>query len=61
MPAGRVVARCDFSIVIDRPVEMLFDYVADARHQREWNSAVRSMEQLSPGPIGLGTRFAGDI
>ncbi len=61
MPTGRFLARCHHSVVIDRPVDTLFDYVADARHQREWNRAVRTMEQVSPGPVGRGTGFVGDI
>lgn len=47
--------------VIDAPVATVFDYVADVRRQREWNRAVMSMEQVTPGAIAAGTRFAGRI
>lgn len=61
MPADRVGATATHTIVIGRPVEELFDYVADARHQREWNRAVKSMEQTSAGPIAAGTQFVADV
>jgi len=47
--------------LIEAAPEVVFDYVADVRRQREWNRAVSSMEQVTPGPIGVGTRFAGQI
>lgn len=34
-----------------------FEYLADMRHELEWNPGVVSMEKLTDGPIGLGTKF----
>ena len=45
------------SVLIARPPEVVFDYLADLRHELEWNPQCRSMEKISDGPIGLGTRF----
>lgn len=57
----RVVATATETITIDQSCQQVFDYVADARHQREWNTAVKSMEQVTPGSIGVGTRWAGKV
>ena len=45
-------------VVIDRPPEVVFDYVSDMRHGLEWNPDVESMVKVTDGPPGLGTRFA---
>jgi uncharacterized protein YndB with AHSA1/START domain len=54
-----MLARADHSITIARPPEDVFDYIADARHQVRWNPVCKAMEQTTPGPIGIGTRFHG--
>lgn len=45
------------SVLIARPPEVVFDYLTDLRHELEWNPQCRSMEKISDGPIGLGTKF----
>lgn len=47
------------SITIDRSPADVFDYAADARNHRTWNVNAQSVEKISPGPIGRGTRFHG--
>ena len=37
--------------------EELFDYCVDMRNELEWNPAAKSMEMLTDGPVGVGTRF----
>jgi hypothetical protein len=37
--------------------EELFDYCVDIRNELEWNPTAVSMEKLTDGPIGVGTRF----
>ncbi len=54
-----MVARADHTVTIARPREEVFDYIADARHQRRWNPVCKAMEQTTPGAIGTGTRFHG--
>jgi hypothetical protein len=44
-------------IVIDRPPDVVFDFVADERNEPRYNPRLRRVEQISAGPIGLGTRF----
>jgi uncharacterized protein YndB with AHSA1/START domain len=48
-------------IVIERPVEEVFDFVADERNEPRYNAQMRRAEQLSEGPIGLGTRFRAEV
>ena len=49
--------RIDGEIVINRPVDAVFDFVADARNEPRYNPRMLRADKLSPGPIGLGTRF----
>ena len=51
------MARIDGAVVIKRPVDEVFDFVADERNEPRYNPGIRRAEKLSPGPIGCGTRF----
>jgi uncharacterized protein YndB with AHSA1/START domain len=42
---------------INRPTEVVFDYVSDHTHELEWNSEMRRVAKLTEGPVGLGTRY----
>jgi hypothetical protein len=48
----------DTSVLIDRPVEMCFDFVARGyfEHLRRWNTAVVELKKLTDGPVAVGTR-----
>ena len=43
---------------IESSPEKVFDTLADARNDAEWNSRTSRAELQSPEPIGLGSRFA---
>ena len=47
----------DFSTLIDRPVKDVFTFVADPNNMSKWNSAVVSIQQPTPGAVGVGTKF----
>jgi len=47
----------DFSALIDRPVKDVFAFVANPNNMSQWNSAVVSIEQITPGAVGPGTKF----
>ena len=47
-------------ILIARPVEEVFDLVADQRNEPCYNPDMVRAEKLTPGPVGLGTRFRAD-
>ena len=44
-------------ILINRPVQEVFDFVADERNEPRYNPRMLRVEKLSPGPVGLGSRF----
>lgn len=44
-------------IIISRPVEEVFDFVADERNEPRFNPRLLWVEKISSGPIGRGTRF----
>jgi uncharacterized membrane protein len=44
-------------IVINRPVEEVFDVVADERNEPRYNPRLLWVEKISSGPIGRGTQF----
>lgn len=37
--------------------EQLFDYCVDNRNELEWNPTAVSVEKITEGPVGLGTKF----
>jgi hypothetical protein len=45
------------SIVINKPVEEVFRFVADFENIPKWNYYVREVTKLSAGPVGKGARF----
>jgi carbon monoxide dehydrogenase subunit G len=45
------------TIVVERPVEEAFDYVADFATTEEWDPGIDSARRVGDGPIGVGTRF----
>lgn len=51
------MARIAGELVINRPIDEVFDFVADEQNEPRYNPRIRRAEQLSPGPIGRGTRF----
>ncbi|MEP7046273.1 MAG: SRPBCC family protein, partial [Ilumatobacteraceae bacterium] len=35
----------------------VFDYLSDPRNELEWNPNVETMDKISDGPIGVGSKF----
>ena len=48
-------------ITIARSPEAVFDFVADERNEPRFNPQMLNAEQVTPGPIGLGTRFRAEV
>jgi uncharacterized membrane protein len=44
------------SIVIDRPPQVVYDYMDDVAREREWQPNLRVAKQDPPGPSRQGTR-----
>jgi uncharacterized protein YndB with AHSA1/START domain len=47
----------DGEITINRPVETVFDTVADERNEPKYNPRLQWVEQMTAGPIEAGTQF----
>jgi carbon monoxide dehydrogenase subunit G len=43
--------------LIDKPIKEVFAFVANPNNMPKWNSAVVSLEQITPGDVGVGTKF----
>lgn len=46
-----------FTIEIERPVEEVFAYLTDPSKLPEWDPRIVDVEQLTDGPMRVGTRF----
>ena len=51
MPAGSL------SLTVRRPLAEVFAYVADFERAPEWITDLVRVEKLTPGDVGVGTRF----
>ena len=49
----RIEGRTTFA----RTPEVVFDFLADPRHEPSYNPLIVSAHKVTPGPIGSGTRF----
>jgi Polyketide cyclase / dehydrase and lipid transport len=51
------MASIEGAILISRPVEEVFDYVADQSNEPQYNPQMVRAEKITTGPVGKGTRF----
>jgi Polyketide cyclase / dehydrase and lipid transport len=51
------MARIEGKIIIGRPLEVVFDFVADQRNEPAYNPRMLRAEKVTGGPVGRGTRF----
>lgn len=51
------MTRIEGEITISRPVDVVFDYVADQTNEPQYNSGMVRAERVGAGPIGKGTTF----
>jgi carbon monoxide dehydrogenase subunit G len=47
----------DLGTLIDRPMKDVFAFVSNPNNMSKWNSAVVSLQQITPGEVGVGTKF----
>jgi uncharacterized protein YndB with AHSA1/START domain len=55
------MTRISGEILIDAPVERVFDAVADQRNEPTYNPRMIHVDMLTPDPIGVGTRWHGSF
>jgi hypothetical protein len=51
-------ARISGEIIIARPTDVVFDFVADERNEPKYNPDLLHADKVTDGPIDVGTRFA---
>jgi uncharacterized protein YndB with AHSA1/START domain len=51
------MARIRGEVLVDAPVEVVFDLVADERNEPRYNPRIVRAEMLGDGPVGAGSRF----
>jgi carbon monoxide dehydrogenase subunit G len=47
--------------VVARPVEDVFDFVADERNEPKYNPGMVRAEKMTPGPVAKGTRWSATV
>ena len=53
--------RVEGDIIINRPIEEVFDFCADERNEPHYNPRMTHVEQTSSGPIGPGSQFRAEM
>jgi uncharacterized membrane protein len=48
---------CEVSVEIEAPIERVYERLADLRRHSEFSVGLSSVEQVTPGPVAVGTRF----
>ena len=51
------MTRIEGEILIDRPVDVVFDYVADQSNEPRYNPQMVRAEKITAGPVRKGTQF----
>jgi len=59
--AEQLMARVRGSIEIERPIDAVFDVVADQTNEPPYNPAMTASRRLDDGAIGVGTRFRATV
>ena len=47
----------DLGTLVDKPINDVFAFVGNPNNMSKWNTAVVSLEQITPGDVGVGTKF----
>jgi carbon monoxide dehydrogenase subunit G len=51
------MASFENTVIIQRPVEEVFAFLADFENLPKWNDAIVETTKVSPGPVGVGTTY----
>ncbi len=53
-----MAGRFEATIVIDRPIENVFEFLADGENDKKFSSRIIEIEKTTEGPPGVGTVYA---
>jgi uncharacterized protein YndB with AHSA1/START domain len=51
------MASFENTVIIQRPVEEVFAFLADFENLPKWNDAIVETTKTSPGPVAVGTTY----
>ena len=57
MKRANGMPKIEGEIIIDRPIDVVFDYVADQSNEPQYNPQMVRAEKITPGPVRKGTQF----
>jgi uncharacterized membrane protein len=49
--------KIESSVVINRPVDEVFEFLANSENDPQWQSGVLEVRKTSEGPLGVGTTY----
>src|SRR2546423_8324583 len=58
---GRMAGRFGARVVIDRPIEEVFAFLADGENDKKFSSRVIEIAKTTDGPPGVGTVYASTV
>lgn len=47
----------EITITIDRPIERVFDFLADGENDKRFSKRIVEIAKTTEGPVGVGTRY----
>ena len=47
----------EITITIDRPIESVFDFLADGENDKKFSARIIEIAKTTDGPVGVGTRY----
>jgi uncharacterized protein YndB with AHSA1/START domain len=53
-----MAGRFEATIVIDRPIEKVFEFLADGENDKKFSSRIIEIEKTTEGPPGVGTVYS---
>ena len=56
-----MAGRFEGSAVVDRPIEEVFDFLADGTNDPKFSPRVVEIRKTTDGPVGVGTRYASTV
>jgi uncharacterized protein YndB with AHSA1/START domain len=56
-----VAGRFGASVVIDRPIDVVFAFLADGENDPKFSPRIQQIRKTTDGPPGVGTRYASTV
>ena len=47
----------DLGTLVDKPIKDVFAFIGNPNNMPKWNTTVMDVEQITPGDVGVGTKF----